>query len=233
MPLIGDVVTVVVIEPVPLLRQAVASLLRHTPGFQVIAEIGTADDVLPVLEVQRPDVALFRFDAASDSSLALSQQIAPASERARTIVLTTSVDPAVTARSIELGALGVVCWDEPADVLFKAIRKVHQGEMWLGRSGTAEVISRLARRGPKDADTIKLESLTRREWDIVMLVAEGLKNKQIAERLFISGATVRNHVTSILDKLELCDRFELAVYAFRRGLVSCPQTPAMLRRWCG
>jgi len=125
----------------------------------------------------------------------------------------------------------VISWEEPADVLVKAIRKVHAGEMWLGRTGTAAVITRLANRGPKDADTLRVESLTRREWDIVMLVAEGLKNKQIAERLCISEATARNHLTSILDKLGLQDRFELAVYTFRRGLVACPQTPAILRRW--
>jgi DNA-binding NarL/FixJ family response regulator len=232
-PASGEVITVVVIETVALLRQALASLLRHTPGFHVVGEVGTAEDVLPILQSQRPHIALFRFDGNSDGSVALLQHIAGASERSRTIVLTNAVDADVTARSIELGALGVVCWDEPADVLFKAIRKVHGGEMWLGRAGTAAVISRLASRTPKDADTMKVESLTRREWDIVMLVAEGLKNQQIAERLFISQATVRNHLTSILDKLGLADRFELAVYTFRRGLVKCPQTPAMLRRWSG
>ena len=78
-------------------------------------------------------------------------------------------------------------------------------------------------REPKDRELVKIESLTRREREIVALVTEGLRNKQIAERLFISEATVRNHLTSILDKLELGDRFDLAVYAFRRGMVSYPQ----------
>ena len=72
-------------------------------------------------------------------------------------------------------------------------------------------------------------SLTPRERQIVALVTEGLTNKDIAERLFISEATARNHLTSILDKLDLTDRFQLTVYAFRRGLVLCPQTPAMVR----
>ena len=231
MPPAGDVITVVVIEPVALLRQALASLLREASGFHVVGEVGAAEDVMPMLQAQRPHIALFRFDGGSDASVAPLQQISGASERARTIVLTSCVDPDVTARSIEMGALGVVCWEEPAEVLFKAIRKVHLGEMWLGRAGTAAVISRLASRRPKDADTMRVESLTRREWDIVMLVAEGLKNRHIAERLSISEATARNHLTSILDKLGLEDRFELAVYTFRRGLVACPQTPAILRRW--
>jgi DNA-binding NarL/FixJ family response regulator len=230
-PMSGDVITVVVIESVALLRQALGMLLRQTPGFHVLAEVGAAADVLPALHLHRPNVALFRCDEGSESSLPLLQQIGAASERARTILVTSSSDPGVTARSIELGALGVVSWDESADLLFKAIRKVHNGEMWLGRSGTAAIITRLSSRTRKDPDTMNVESLTRREWDIVTLVAEGLKNQQIAERLCISQATVRNHLTSILDKLGVANRFELAVYAFRRGLVACPQTPAMLRRW--
>lgn len=226
----GDVITVVVIEPAVLLRQALGSLLRQAPGLNVVGEAGAAEDVLPMLQVQRPHIVVFRFDNASAASVALLQQISAASDCARTIVLTSSVNADVAARCIEMGALGVVSCEEPADVLFKAIRKVHAGEMWLGRAGTATVITRLASRRPKDADTLRLESLTRREWDVVMLVTEGLKNKQIAQRLHISEATARNHLTSILDKLGLEDRFELAVYTFRQGLVACPQTPAILRR---
>lgn len=76
---------------------------------------------------------------------------------------------------------------------------------------------------------MKVESLTPRERQILMLVTEGLTNREIAERLFISEATARNHLTSILDKLDVTDRFQLTVYALRHGLVLCPQTPAMLR----
>jgi DNA-binding NarL/FixJ family response regulator len=131
---------------------------------------------------------------------------------------------------IESGAMGVFMKDQTGDVLGRAIRKVHAGELWLDRTRTANVVSRLTGgRRDEEFESAKVQSLTGREREIVALVADGLTNKRIAERLFISEATARNHLTSILGKLELTDRFQLAVYAYRRGLVLCPQTGAMLR----
>ncbi len=99
----------------------------------------------------------------------------------------------------------------------------HGGEVWLDRTITARVFAGIAqRRFARDAEAEKIASLTRREHEIITLVGEGLKNAAVAERLFVSEATVRNHLTSILSKLELTDRFELAVYAFRHGLVRYP-----------
>ena len=99
---------------------------------------------------------------------------------------------------------------------------MHAGEIWLDRANTAEVLVRVARRRrTEDLEGAKIATLTRREHEIIALVGEGLKNRLIAVRLFISEATVRNHLTSILDKLGLSDRFELAVYAYRVGLVRC------------
>ena len=119
---------------------------------------------------------------------------------------------------IELGATGLVLKNERPEVLMKAIRKVHGGEVWLDRTITARVLARIARRRhTQDAEAEKIASLTRREHEIIALVGEGLKNGAIADRLFVSEATVRNHLTSILSKLGLSDRFELAVYAFRHG----------------
>ena len=134
-------------------------------------------------------------------------------------------------RTRSSGARGVVMLDQPGHLLIKALRKVCEGEVWLDRARTAGMVNQLTRRraADRDPEMVKIESLTTREREIVTLVTEGLTNKDIAERLCISEATARNHVTSILDKLDVADRFHLTVYAFRRGLVLCPQTPAMLR----
>jgi DNA-binding NarL/FixJ family response regulator len=166
---------------------------------------------------------LFRFDPASSESAALLQELPRVVEHCRVIVLTAATDLAVHTRAVELGAMGVLSCDETGAVLLKAIQKVHAGELWLDRARTAGIVTQLARGAHKDPDTVKIESLTTRQREIVTLVAEGLTNRQLAERLFISEATVRNHITAILDKLELRDRFQLAVYAFRQGLVTYPQ----------
>jgi DNA-binding NarL/FixJ family response regulator len=105
-------------------------------------------------------------------------------------------------------------------------------ELWLDRAQTADVVNRLTNTHSKDdPEARKMASLTPRERQIVALVAEGLKNRAIAERLSISEATARNHLTSILDKLELSNRFQLAVFAFRQGLISCPQIPSLMKEY--
>jgi DNA-binding NarL/FixJ family response regulator len=145
-------------------------------------------------------------------------------------VVTSDVDPNLHARAIQLGAMGIVLKTQAAQSLVKAVQKVHAGELWLDRGQTADLVNRLTRkRTDEDPQAARIGSLTAREREIVTLVTEGLKNKDIADRLSISEATARNHLTSILDKLALSNRFELAVYAFRKGLVPCPQTPAILR----
>jgi DNA-binding NarL/FixJ family response regulator len=114
-------------------------------------------------------------------------------------------------------------------MLGRAIRTVHSGELWLDRVTATTVLIRRRRAYQGDEETAKAATLTTREREIVALVADGLTNASIGERLFISPITVRNHLTSILGKIGVADRFQLAVYAFKRGLVLCPATAEMRR----
>ena len=221
-------IKLVVVDPQSLLREALSALLHGAEGIDVVEVVGAAPELISALNKTRADLVLFRFDPASSESAALLQELPRVVEYSRAIVLTASTDVAVHTRAVELGAMGVLSCDETGAVLVKAIHKVHAGELWLDRARTAGIVTQLARGVQKDPDTLKIESLTTRQREIVTLVAEGLTNRQLAERLFISEATVRNHITAILDKLELRDRFQLAVYAFRQGLVTYPQKSHML-----
>jgi DNA-binding NarL/FixJ family response regulator len=145
--------------------------------------------------------------------------------KARVVILTGVLNPETHHRAIALGAMGLVLKEQAADVLVKAIQKVHGGEVWLDRAQTASVLTSMTRPSQAqkdDPEAAKIASLTDREGEIIALVAQGLKRKQIAEKLYISEPTVRNHLTSILDKLGLSDRFELAFYAYRYGLAKPP-----------
>jgi DNA-binding NarL/FixJ family response regulator len=137
-------------------------------------------------------------------------------------------DPKVHQHAFELGAMGVVLKDQSIDTLVRAIRKLHAGEAWLERVQTANLLNAIRRR--RDPEDVKIESLTKREREVILMVGQGLNGAAIGERLFISEATVRNHLTSILSKLELANRFELAVYAFRHRLVELsPAEPVPIR----
>jgi DNA-binding NarL/FixJ family response regulator len=122
--------------------------------------------------------------------------------------------------------MGIVKKEKAAEVLISAIERVHAGEAWLDPSLMAGVLTEMTRssRGKKtDPEADKIAALTNREREVIALVGEGIKSKEIAGRLFISETTVRHHLTSIFDKLGVADRVELLIYAYRHGLASPPR----------
>jgi DNA-binding NarL/FixJ family response regulator len=127
--------------------------------------------------------------------------------------------------AVRQGCCGIVPRQTSTELLIKCIRKVHVGEFWLDRTTTAEVIRRLAKKGsgsPGTGARLGLReqggALSTREREIVILVAQGFKNKEMAERMFISEQTVKNHLHNIFDKLGVSDRLELALYAIHHNL---------------
>ena len=223
------VIRLVLVEPQRLIREALQALLEKTHGISIVGDAGAAQEAREIVDAHHPDVVLLAMDGWGEREVTLRDALPWLSERTRTLVVTADIDPNLHARAIQLGAMGIVLKTQSAQSLVKAVQKVHAGELWLDRAQTASLVNRLTRRTEEDPDATKIGSLTAREREVVTLVTEGLKNKDVAVRLSISEATARNHLTSILDKLALSNRFQLAVYAFRRGLVPCPQTPAILQ----
>jgi len=119
----------------------------------------------------------------------------------------------------------LVLKERSTEILLKAIEKVHAGEVWLERSMIAAVLSEMTRkneRKPTNPEAANIATLTPREREVITLIGEGLRNKQIAQRLFISETTVRHHLTSIFSKLHVSERLELVIYAYRHGLAKIP-----------
>jgi DNA-binding NarL/FixJ family response regulator len=215
-----------------LLRDALRALLEGSEGVSVVAEVDGAEDVVAMLDAHRPDAVLMLGDPGDECMEALLRQLPAIADRTSLLMVTGTGDPSVATQVIELGARGVVTTMHSGQVLVKALMKVSTGEVWLDRATTAAVVNKLTRRHTEvDPEMERLATLTPRERQIVELVAEGCTNQDIGGRLGITQATARNHLTSILDKLDVKDRFQLAVYAFRRGLVRTPQTPSSLRAY--
>lgn len=224
----SQVIGILLVSDRLLTRSALGHLLTSL-GFAVVGEAATHDEALSLARASRPDVTLLDLDSALDAS-AFIENARSAAGAARVIVLSDRTRAAEHSQLVELGAVGLVLKNDPPEILAKAISKVHAGELWLDRASTARLVNQMSRRRQlEDVEGAKIEALTRREHEIIALIGEGLKNAEIAQRLFISEATVRNHLTSIFDKLDLSDRFELAVYAFRHGLVQPPQHVAPRR----
>jgi DNA-binding NarL/FixJ family response regulator len=148
-----------------------------------------------------------------------------AAPHARGLVLTSEPSPQFHQQTIRLGARGVVDKAQAPERLFEAITKVHAGEVWLDPVLLAALLDELAphkRRTLQDPEDAKIATLSARERDVITLVGEGQRNKQIAQRLFISETTVRHHLTSIFRKLQVTDRLELVIYTYRYGLATLP-----------
>jgi DNA-binding NarL/FixJ family response regulator len=227
-----DPIRLALIEPQILVREALIALLERAGGIAVVVAASDCGEILPTLQQSAIDLVLLTVESQlEDPEGTLERIVGGPAQRRRVLVLTSHTDPAFQVRMVELGAMGVVLKDQTGEVLRRAVTRVHDGEMWLDRSRLTLVMNDLTRaqRDLPDIDIVKVQSLSTREREVVALVADGLSNGRIAERLFISSVTVRNHLTSILSKLDLPDRFQLAVYVFRRGLVLCPPTPAMRR----
>jgi DNA-binding NarL/FixJ family response regulator len=121
--------------------------------------------------------------------------------------------------------MGLVLKEKAAEVLLQAIEKVRAGEVWLDGAMIASVLREMTHTReaqPVNPKSARLALLTEREREVIALVGQGLRNKQVAERLFISETTVRHHLTAIFAKLEVADRLELVIYAYRHGLAGLP-----------
>src|SRR5262249_33827302 len=173
----------------------------------------------------QPDVIVLDLDLGGENaieSLPLLLRTVPAT---RVLVLTGVRDPEVHRQAIRQGAVGLVVKEKAAETLLAAIARVRGGEVWLEPAMIARVLGDLTRPQPSpqtSPEAAKIARLTERERDVIALVGEGLRNKYIAERLYISEATVRHHLTAIFAKLGVSDRFELAIYAYQHGLAKPP-----------
>jgi two-component system nitrate/nitrite response regulator NarL len=220
-------IRVLLISDLLLMRAGLRHLLESA-GITLVGEVMTCAEAVVVAARERPDIILLDLDSRSDNCACVENLVG--AHGSRIIALSDRERSADHPVLVERGAIGLVLKHERPEVLIKAITKVHAGEVWLDRMNTAEALGRLSRRRhAEDVEAAKIATLTKREREIIALVGEGLKNAAIAQRLFISEATARNHLTSILDKLDLSDRFELAVYAFKHGLVRYPDPPTQIR----
>ncbi len=221
-----DVIHILLVDDHSIVRSGLRMLIGSEPGLEVVGEADGRASALDSSARLQPDIILLDLDLGGESSLDFLPDLLANVPQARVILLTGTRNPDEHVRAVRLGAMGVVLKEQAADVLIRAIRKVHAGEAWLDPTLTARLLTGMAPgRGAKqvDPEAIKIAALTDREREVIALICEGLQNKTIGQRLFISETTVRHHLTSIFSKLGLENRLELVIYAYRHGLAQPPR----------
>jgi DNA-binding NarL/FixJ family response regulator len=218
-----NTIRIVIADDHPIFRDGLRKLLSLEADFEVVGEARDGSEVIDIVRETGPDVLLLDLRMPGMDGLAVLQSLKSATAKTRIIILTASEDKNEFVQAMKLGCSGIVLKQTATELLYKSIRKVHSGEIWLDSHTTAAVMrqfaspSRLA--GP-DRKGRERSPLSQREREIVGLVAQGFKNKEIAERIFISEQTVKNHLHNIFDKLGVSDRLELALYAIHKGIHS-------------
>jgi len=216
------IIRVLVADDQALVRAGFVALLDAQDGITVVAEADTGTAALAAARELRPDVVLMDIRMPEMDGLAATRAIAadPALAEVRVVVLTTFELDEYVFEAMRTGASGfLVKHTEPAE-LVRAVRVVADGEALLSPSVTRRLVSEFAARTKQSAGpSPALAKLTSREREVMALVAEGLTNAEIGERLFMSPATARTHVSRILTKLGARDRTQLVVMAYESGLV--------------
>ena len=170
----------------------------------------------------QPDILLLDLKMPGLDGLTALQKLQNSRTKTKVIVLTASEDKNQFVQAMKFGTCGIVLKQTATDLLIKSIRKVYAGEIWLDSHTTAAVMRQFSSPldgapvgGGRDRDR---SPLSQREREIVVLVAQGFKNKEMAEKMFISEQTVKNHLHNIFDKLGVSDRLELALYAIHKNI---------------
>lgn len=218
-------IRVLIVDDHAVVRAGLRMLIESQPGLTVVGEAGNGAEALAAAREQ-PDIILLDLALGEDNALDFLPKLLATAPRARVLILTGMHDPELHRRAARLGAVGLVFKEQAPETLLKAIEKVHAGEVWLERTMTASLLSEMAYAGETRQaypEAPRIAALTGQERKVIALLGEGLKNREIAERLFIREVTVRHHLTAIFDKLGVTDRLELLVYAYRHGLTRPPR----------
>jgi DNA-binding NarL/FixJ family response regulator len=216
-------VRIVIADDHPIVRDGLKKLLLLEDDFEVVGEAGDGREVLERVQELDPDVLLLDLRMPNLDGLSALQALQQSNRHTRVIVLTASDDKNEFVQAMKLGCSGIVLKQTAPDLIVKSIRKVHAGEIWLDSHTTAAVMRQFQTGGESSGSigggkSRERSPLSAREREIVALVAQGYKNKEMAEKMFISEQTVKNHLHNIFDKLGVSDRLELALYAIHKGL---------------
>ena len=221
----NKVIQILLIDDHQVVREGLKMLIESHPNFRIIGEADCGVTALHILETNTVDIVLLDLDLGGENGLDLLPKLLAVGGEAKVLILTGIRNEEEHRRAIVLGAMCIVQKERASDHLIKAIEKVFEGEVWYDRTKMGSVFSDLLSSGKQkdvSSDEAKIALVTERELEVINLVALGLKNRPIGERLFISETTVRHHLTSVFGKLGVSSRLELIIYAFKHGLAKMP-----------
>ena len=213
--------SILIIDDHPLFREGLKSIIKRDSKFEVIGEAGNGCEGLRLAKELRPDLVVVDISLPDQNGIQLTREIRGSLQGTSIMIVSMHAKIDYISEAFQGGATGYLVKESASDGLLKGLEAVSRGEYFLDSSLSHQVVNRLMESPAKDKkirDT-SYGTLTKREQEIMRLLAEGLSPKQIAEKLFISPKTVENHKSNIMSKLDLHSILELVRYAVKLGLI--------------
>jgi DNA-binding NarL/FixJ family response regulator len=216
----GPSIAVLIADDHTLFREGLIRLMSAEPDLRVVGTAADGDETIRLTKALKPDVLLLDLAMPRASGLEVLREVSEARPDTRVVLVTASISDAQRLEALQLGARGVLMKDVAADMLFKCVRVVMQGQYWIGRDAVASLIETL--RHAKSRAPIPGAApfaLTPRQVEILKAVATSRTNREIADDLGISEDTVKQHLSAIFDKCGVSNRVELALFAVHHRLL--------------
>ncbi len=218
----GEPIRVAVVDDQELFRRGLTMLLGVEEDIEVVGEAGDGVAATELAATAVPDVVLMDVRMPKRSGIEACVSIKDVAPSAKIIMLTVSDEEADLYDAVKNGASGYLLKDSSIDEVAQAIRVVAEGQSLISPSMAVKLLDEFKQMTRSERQQVPTPRLTERELEVLKLVAQGLNNREIAKRLFISENTVKNHVRNILEKLQLHSRMEAVMYAVREKLLDIP-----------
>ncbi len=210
-------ITIMIADDHLLMSEGIKQILELETDIDVIAQAEDGEEAIEKAVKYNPDVILLDINMPKMNGIDVLRRLKDLGVKSNVIMLTIHEDREYLRETIKIGADGYVLKDSDADGLIKAIRDVNNGKTYIQPSIASLLVNDIGR-VEENSDFQRIESLTKREYEVLILIAEGLNNKDIADKLYISEKTVKNHVSSIFKKLDVNDRIQAAIFAFKNNI---------------
>jgi DNA-binding NarL/FixJ family response regulator len=211
-----EVIKIVIVDDHPVVREGIGAMLKREPDFKIVGEASNGYEAVEKARELSPDVMLMDLRMPEVDGVEAITRIKAEKPEIKFIILTTYSDDEYIFRGIAAGARAYLLKDAPRDELFKAIRAVSRGESLIQPVVASRLLDRLQELSKKSPS---VDTLSEREVEVLNLMAKGVSNKDIADQLSITQSTVKTHITSIFQKLDVTTRTEAVTTALKRGII--------------